>query len=66
LTSTYVGSTAEYRVDGSLATAGVVREPITGGAFQLSGSLTEAVATSLAEQLSKPGARIEAAISKLY
>jgi preprotein translocase subunit SecD len=62
--STYVGSKTELRVDGKVIAEPVIREPITGGSLQIYlGDQTE-TADNLAEQLSKPGARVEVVLSK--
>ena len=62
--STYVGSKTELRVDGKVIAEPVIREPITAGSLHIDvGDQTE-MANSLAEQLSRPGARVEMVLSK--
>ncbi len=62
--STYVGSKTELRVDGKVIAEPVIREPITGGSLHIDlGGQTE-TANTLAEQLSRPGARVEVVLSK--
>ena len=62
--STYVGSKTELRVDGKVIAEPVIREPITGGSLHIDvGGRTE-TANSLAEQVSRPGARVEMVLSK--
>ena len=62
--STYVGSKTELRVDGKVIAEPVIREPITGGSLHIDvGGQTE-MANSLAEQVSRPGARVEMVLSK--
>ena len=62
--STYVGSKTELRVDGKVIAEPVIREPITGGSLEIYlGDQTER-ANNLAEQLSKPGAKVEMVLSK--
>jgi preprotein translocase subunit SecD len=62
--STYVGSKTELRVDGKVIAEPVIREPITGGSLEIYlGDQTER-ANNLAEQLSKPGAKVEVVLSK--
>ena len=62
--STYVGSKTELRVDGKVIAEPVIREPITGGSLHIDvGGQTER-ANSLAEQVSRPGARVEMVLSK--
>ena len=62
--STYVGGKTELRVDGKVIAEPVIREPITGGSLEIYlGDQTER-ANNLAEQLSKPGAKVEVVLSK--
>ena len=62
--STYVGSKTELRVDGKVIAEPVIREPITGGSLEIYlGDQTER-ANNWAEQLSKPGAKVEVVLSK--
>jgi preprotein translocase subunit SecD len=62
--STYVGSKTELRVDGKVIAEPVIREPITGGSLHIDvGGQTE-MANTLAEQVSRPGARVEMVLSK--
>jgi len=56
----HVGNKFELRVDGRLVAAPVVREPITSGAVQIDlGAPAEETLNAIAEQLRKPGARVE-------
>ena len=59
-TSKNVGHKMELRVDGKVITAPVIREPITGGAGQITDkSMTIDSAKALAERLSAGKAKIE-------
>ena len=62
--STYVGGKTELRVDGKVIAEPVMREPITGGSLQIYLGDQSERANSLAEQLSKPGAKVEVVLSK--
>jgi preprotein translocase subunit SecD len=63
-TSTYVGSKTELRVDGKVIAEPVIREPITGGSLHVDLGDESERANSLAEQLSRPGAKVEVVLSK--
>src|SRR5215217_4734355 len=53
-----IGRRVQLRVDGKVLHSSAIREPMLSGSFQLSGiSLPEAQA--LAEELSKPGIKVE-------
>lgn len=54
-----VGKRVALRVDGRVISSPVIREPITGGTGQLSGSLTAADAKDIAARLSSGAAKIE-------
>jgi len=58
ITQNNVGRTMELRVDGKVVMAPVVREPLLGGQFQISGSLSASEANNVAARLSA-GGRIE-------
>jgi preprotein translocase subunit SecD len=53
-TETHVGKTLAITVDGALLTAPVIREPIMGGALQISGVESLAEAMDLARRLGRP------------
>lgn len=54
-----VGHRMELRVDGKPIVAYVIREPVLGGKFQISGAFN---AAAVAEQLSKSAGKVEAEI----
>jgi preprotein translocase subunit SecD len=56
--SNNVGRKMELRVGGKALHASVIREPLLGGSFQISGISLERV-QALAEALSKPGTKVE-------
>jgi preprotein translocase subunit SecD len=59
-TSAHVGSKIELRFDGKVLADTVIREPVTGGSLYISEpDWTNVMASDLAEQMSKPGAKIE-------
>jgi preprotein translocase subunit SecD len=62
--STYVGSKTELRVDGKVIAEPVIREPITAGSLHIDLGDQPETANSLAEQVSRPGARVEMVLSK--
>jgi SecDF, P1 head subdomain len=62
--STYVGSKTELRVDGKVIAEPVIREPITGGSLHIDLDDQTETANTLAEQLSRPGAKVEVVLSK--
>lgn len=53
-----VGRKMQLRVDDNVLYSGIIREPLLGGSFQLSGISLEK-AQSLADALSKPGIKVE-------
>jgi len=62
--STYVGSKIGLRVDGKVLAEPVMREPITTGSLQIYLGDQSERANNLAEQVSKPGAKVEVFLSK--
>jgi len=56
-----IGRVFELRIDGRVVMRPVIREPILGPRFQISGKFTAAEAKDMAERLSK-GAKIEVEI----
>jgi preprotein translocase subunit SecD len=58
-TTDNVGHKTEFRTDGRVLMSPVIREPITGGTVQISGSFTAAAAREFASKLSAATARIE-------
>ena len=60
LSQNNVGRKNELRVDGKTILTSFFREPLLGGQFQIGGDdMTDDRAQALAEQLSKPGVRVE-------
>jgi preprotein translocase subunit SecD len=59
LTQKNVGRKMELRIDGKAVMAPVIREPILGGAGQISGGLTEQDARDIAARLTSGHAKIE-------
>jgi hypothetical protein len=59
-----VGNKAELRLNGKVLATPVLREPILGGALQIDLGDQSDMAASLAEQMSKPGAKVEVVISQ--
>ena len=57
-----VGKVVDVRVDGRVVTSPVVREPILGGAGQISGNLSLIQAKEMAERLAAGKARLELAV----
>jgi hypothetical protein len=62
--STYVGSKTELRVDGKVLAELVIREPIIAGSLQIDLGARAEGTNNLAEQISKPGAKVEVVLSK--
>ena len=62
--TTYVGGKTELRVDGKVIAEPGIREPITAGSLQIYLGDESERANSLAEQVSKPGAKVEVVLSK--
>lgn len=58
LTLEHIGDVIELRVDGELLTSPVVQTPIMDGVVVISGSLTEADASALADRLAEQASRI--------
>ena len=59
-TSAHVGGKIELRFDGKVLADTVIREPVTGGSLYISEpDWTDVMASDLAKQISKPGAKIE-------
>jgi hypothetical protein len=59
-----VGNKVELRLNGKVLATPVLREPILGGALQIDLGDQSDMAASLAEQMSKPGAKVEVVISQ--
>jgi preprotein translocase subunit SecD len=59
LTQKSIGRVMAFRVDGKVVMKPVIREPVVGGSFQISGNLTTNDVKRLAAQLSSGVARIE-------
>jgi hypothetical protein len=59
-----VGNKVELRLNGKVLATPVLREPILGGALQIDLGDQSDMAGSLAEQMSKPGAKVEVVISQ--
>jgi hypothetical protein len=57
-------SKTELRVDGKVLAEPVIREPITEGSLQIYLGDQSERENSLAEQVSKPGAKVEVVLSK--
>jgi preprotein translocase subunit SecD len=59
LTLKNVGRKLALRIDGNVVSEPIIREPVTSGVVQISGSFTKHEAADLAERLSKGEAKIE-------
>lgn len=62
LTAANVGRVVELRLDGKLMMAPVVREPIVGGAIEISGDFVPAELKDVADRIAKGDAKVEVAV----
>jgi len=60
---THVGSKIEFRVDGKVLAAPVIREPISSGSIQIDLGDQANTAADLAAQISRSDARVEVVVS---